>query len=543
MVCVAAIGIVGTHSATRLGNETASDELTTLTATGQLSRTMDSAYATGETAFLAPGPTERSRLLSFLYASRLPATDAQLYTLQRLHAADPPAERAGIERLARQWAAVRDLLSPTSVAAHPDATLAARLTTAYQPVSAHLDRLLLVEQHDGRMDRAAAAANQVRTIGFIVGAAVLGLAVGALLLASGIRRIRRSLEPGQDQAEFADTLQVANDEDEAHLLLQRHLERTLTATTAVVLNRNNSADRLEAVTPLPGGSPLADTLRRAKPRSCLAVRSGRTHQQDPGRSALLACPVCAACPGATFCLPLTVGGQVIGSVLLNHAVPYAEAEQQRIRDSVGQAAPVLANLRNLAVAEIRAATDGLTGLPNKRAVTDAMKRLFAQALTTTSPLGLLLIDLDHFKRINDEWGHPVGDQVLANVGAVLRNVLRAGDFAGRNGGEEFAVLLPDTGIPAALEIAERIRAAIAGISLPGADVAVTASLGVVGFPDHATALERLERLADAALYTAKRGGRNRVELADPASADSLAADSLAAAAAAADPPVVLDTPA
>jgi diguanylate cyclase (GGDEF)-like protein len=234
-----------------------------------------------------------------------------------------------------------------------------------------------------------------------------------------------------------------------------------------------------------------------------------------------------------LCLPLTVGGEVIGSVLLNHAVPYAEAEQQRIQDSVGQAAPVLANLRNLAVAEIRAATDGLTGLPNKRAVTDAMKRLFAQASTTASPLGLLLIDLDHFKQINDEWGHPVGDQVLANVGAVLRSVLRARDFAGRNGGEEFAVLLPDTGIPAALEIAERIRAAVAEIALPGADVSVTASLGVVGFPDHATTLDRLERLADAALYTAKRGGRNRVELADPASADPLVAD----------PPVALDTPA
>jgi diguanylate cyclase (GGDEF)-like protein len=162
-----------------------------------------------------------------------------------------------------------------------------------------------------------------------------------------------------------------------------------------------------------------------------------------------------------------------------------------------------------------------------------MKRLFAQASTTASPLGLLLIDLDHFKQINDEWGHPVGDQVLANVGAVLRSVLRARDFAGRNGGEEFAVLLPDTGIPAALEIAERIRAAVAEISLPGADVSVTASLGVVGFPDHATTLDRLERLADAALYTAKRGGRNRVELADPASADPLVAD----------PPVALDTPA
>jgi diguanylate cyclase (GGDEF)-like protein len=211
---------------------------------------------------------------------------------------------------------------------------------------------------------------------------------------------------------------------------------------------------------------------------------------------------------------------VIGAVLLNHPVPYSEAEEQRIQESVGQAAPVLANLRNLAVAEIRAATDGLTGLPNKRAVTDAMKRMFAQASMTVSPLGLLLLDLDHFKQINDQGGHPVGDQVLASVGAVLRSVLRARDFAGRNGGEEFAILLPDTEVPAALEIAERVRAAVAEISLAGTDVSVTASIGVVGFPDHATSLDRLEWLADAALYLAKRQGRNRVELADPAAADS-----------------------
>jgi diguanylate cyclase (GGDEF)-like protein len=114
----------------------------------------------------------------------------------------------------------------------------------------------------------------------------------------------------------------------------------------------------------------------------------------------------------------------------------------------------------------------------------------------------------------------VGDQVLANVGAVLRSVLRARDFAGRNGGEEFAILLPDTGPAAALEIAERIRAAVEEISLPGTDVSVTASLGVVGFPDHATTLDRLEWLADAALYLAKRQGRNRVELADPGAGDT-----------------------
>jgi diguanylate cyclase (GGDEF)-like protein len=528
VVCVAAIGILGIRSSAKLGNDIASDELTASTVTGQLARNMDAVYAAGEAAFLASGAGERSRRFGALYTRLLPAADARLAALVRLHADDPPAEHAGIEGLVRQWVAVRDLLSPATVAARPDPALAAGLTATYRPLSAHLNRLLLVERRDAQADRMAASANAVRLTGFIVGVAVLGLVIGGLLLRSGIRRIRRNLEPGQDQAEFVDTLQLASDEDEAHLLLQRHLQRTLAATGVVVLNRNNSADRLEAVTPLPGGSPLAETLRGAEPRSCLAVRSGRTHRLSGDRAALLGCPVCGPCPGDSTCVPLTVGGEVIGAVLLNHPVPYGEAEEQRIQESVGQAAPVLANLRNLAVAEIRAATDGLTGLPNKRAVTDAMKRMFAQASTTVSPLGLLLLDLDHFKQINDQGGHPVGDQVLANVGAVLRSVLRTRDFAGRNGGEEFAILLPDTEVPAALEIAERVRAAVAEISLAGTDVSVTASIGVVGFPDHATSLDRLEWLADAALYLAKRQGRNRVELADPAAADS--PDGLAAQA-------------
>ena len=325
-----------------------------------------------------------------------------------------------------------------------------------------------------------------RYTGLILGAAAAGIAIAWLFLWYVIRSIRRSLEPGQDQAEFADTLQIANDEDEAHQLLQRHLERTLPATVAVVLNRNNSADRLEAVTPLPPGSPLAGTLRGAEPRSCLAVRSGRMHTENGGRPPLLSCPVCAPVPGASSCVPLMVGGEVIGSVLLSRPALYSEAEEQRIRESVSQAAPVLANLRNLAVAEIRAATDGLTGLPNKRAVTDALKRTFAQAAMTKSPLGLLLLDLDHFKQVNDQHGHGAGDQVLASVGAALRSVLRDRDFAGRNGGEEFAVLLPDTNIAEALEIAERVRATIAEISLPGTDVPVTVSIGVAGFPGHAS---------------------------------------------------------
>ena len=518
VVLIAVVGIIGARTSTVLGNSIASDELATSTATGQLGQDIDMAYATGEEAFLSAEPARQSQLLGSLYTRLLPAADMQLSSLERLHAGDPAAEHADFEQFAAQWIIVRNLLSPANVTAHPDTALAARLAAAYQPVRAHLGQLFLKEQQDGHRDAGKASASESRATGVIVGTAAAGILAGVLLLLAGIRRINQNLTPGQDQAEFADNLQMASDEDDAHQLLQHYLERTLEETTAVVLNRNNSADRLEAVTPLPDSSPLATTLRGAVPRSCLAVRSGRTHREDQERPGLLPCLVCAPCPGASSCVPLIVGGEVIGSVLLNRPAPYAEAEEQRIRESVAQAAPVLANLRNLAVAEIRAATDGLTGLPNKRAATDALKRMFAQASTTGSPLALLLVDLDHFKQVNDQRGHAVGDQVLANVGAVLRSVLRTHDFAGRNGGEEFAVLLPDTEIPAAIGIAERVRAAIAEISLPGTDVSVTASIGVGGFPDHASTLNRLERLADAALYLAKRHGRNRVELAEPATA-------------------------
>ena len=516
VIAVTAIGILSTRSATDLGRQVASNELGTSTATGELARNMDTAYVTGEEAFLTASPAIRSRLLSGLYTNLLPTTDDEVTDLVRLHAGDPPAELADIRRFVRQWLAVRALLSPTNVATHPAATLAADLGADYLPLGQHLDRLFLVEQAEGHAEQLKASANADRMTWLLVALGVAGLLTGGFLLYRGVGRIRRALQPGQDQEDFADTMMIASDEDEAHLLLQRYLERILGPNTnAVVLNSNNSADRLEAVVPLPDGSPLAQTLRGAQPRSCLAVRSGRTHREGSSRLALLSCAVCAPCPGASSCVPLVVGGKVIGSVLLSRPTPYDDADEQQIRESVSQAAPVLANLRNLAIAEFRAATDGLTGLPNKRAVTDTLKRMFAQAATERSPLALLMLDLDHFKKVNDQRGHAVGDQVLANVGAVMRSAMRSRDFAGRNGGEEFAILLPDTEIPAALRIAERVRAAIAEMSLPGTDVAVTVSVGVAGYPEHASTPDRLARLADAALYLAKRQGRNRVELAEP----------------------------
>jgi diguanylate cyclase (GGDEF)-like protein len=509
------VGVLGIRSTTDVGTSIVKDELATETATAVASRAIDHVYGVGEGVLLSadPGTDPRS---AELYQVAIPATDGQVAGLVRQHASDGPAELAGIHRLSSQWLAVRTVLDPSRIAglSGPSQPIAAELRAAYAPLSTHLDQLLDREEVDADAGKAHARATQSRTTWIIALAVAVAELVTLVMCRTGIRRIRRSAEPEEDQIEFAETLQLAKNEEEAHALLQRHLERIIPNTTATVLNRNNSADRLEAVTPLPPGSPLLGSLRDAEPQSCLAVRSGRRNDQGGDRGRLLICGVCGDCPGTSTCTPLTVSGEVIGAVLVSRLSACTSDEKQRISDSVIQAAPVLANLRNLAIAEVRAATDSLTGLPNKRAVGDTLKRMVAQASRSISPVSLILIDLDHFKDINDRLGHPVGDQALASVGAVLQSVLRDSDFAGRNGGEEFAVLLPGTDLAGAALIAEKIRQAIAEIDLPSADMAVTASLGIAAYPEHATSAERLERIADAALYMAKRAGRNRVEVAD-----------------------------
>jgi diguanylate cyclase (GGDEF)-like protein len=146
-------------------------------------------------------------------------------------------------------------------------------------------------------------------------------------------------------------------------------------------------------------------------------------------------------------------------------------------------------------------------------VQDTLKRMVAQAARTLTPLAALLLDLDHFKQVNDVYGHDRGDEVLAAVGVALRNVVRESDFVGRYGGEEFLVLLPSTDQAGALQLGEAVRAAIAAINLPNLDRRITASIGVAVLPEHGGDSVTLFRSADRALYSAKRDGRDRIEVA------------------------------
>jgi diguanylate cyclase (GGDEF)-like protein len=317
----------------------------------------------------------------------------------------------------------------------------------------------------------------------------------------------------ETQAEFASTMQMVHDETEAHDLVRRHLERALPGATAVVLNRNNSANRLEATTPLEPESELAQVLADGvDARTCVATRLGRTHEGDPDDSALLRCEICGKGANST-CTPLLVSGEVIGSVLVEHSEALDVTDRERVAETVAQAAPVIGNLRNLAIAELHAATDGLTGLPNRRALHDTLRRCVAQAGRSLAPLTAIALDLDHFKQINDRYGHDRGDDALAAIGRLLADGLREGDFAARAGGEEFCILLPDTDLDGAMNVAEKLRETISHLEVPGVDDRISASLGVASFPLHAMDAPTLLRKADRALYVAKQHGRDRVEAA------------------------------
>ncbi len=163
--------------------------------------------------------------------------------------------------------------------------------------------------------------------------------------------------------------------------------------------------------------------------------------------------------------------------------------------------------QNTRLAEL-ATIDELTGTKNRRRFREDLDLLFSQAIRLSSPLSLIMLDIDHFKQFNDAFGHPAGDEVLCHVGSILRAAVRSHDVVARYGGEEFAVLLPATEANDALEAAERLRTAIS--SWTWLQRSVTASLGVATtHPDTATAATLVNQ-ADQALYHSKRNGRNLI---------------------------------
>ena len=159
--------------------------------------------------------------------------------------------------------------------------------------------------------------------------------------------------------------------------------------------------------------------------------------------------------------------------------------------------------------------DSLTGLLNHTTFKERLRAEAARAARQDKPLSVALIDIDHFKSVNDQYGHPVGDRVIKNISRLLRQRLRGADVIGRYGGEEFAVALPDTPLDKAVSVIDQIRATFAAIDQRAGNSGFhsTFSAGVAQCPP-LTDSEALIKAADEALYAAKRGGRDQVRAAD-----------------------------
>jgi diguanylate cyclase (GGDEF)-like protein len=213
-------------------------------------------------------------------------------------------------------------------------------------------------------------------------------------------------------------------------------------------------------------------------------------------------------------LPLVAREEPIGTLIVADKAPsaFGSSVRETLQALANQLAVAMANARAVRQLEEMATTDGLTGCLNKRALLDQMEQKLLAAQRFGRKLSLIVTDLDHFKAVNDTYGHAAGDRVLKELGGVLQRVKRETDLVARFGGEEFCVLCEETDAHGARLLAERVREELANTEVVTelGPLRVTASLGVATFPDHASTAADLFIQGDKALYEAKNRGRNQV---------------------------------
>ncbi len=277
-------------------------------------------------------------------------------------------------------------------------------------------------------------------------------------------------------------------------------------------------------------TPAHQAARHAAERSALAVRAGTGQElmrhAGEGEAVEQRAPCTATVDGVhALAQPLRArldsGGlpEFVGVVSVSRrSGPFADSDAEQLEYLAGQAAISLENAALHRMAQEQALTDELTGLPNVREMQRALDRELERGHRFDAPVSFVILDLDDFKQINDTYGHQQGDQVLVEVGSLLRRLSRDIDEPARYGGEELAVVLAQTDLQGALHAAERMRSGIEALSIPRVDghpdpITLTASFGVASVQAATGDKRSLIAAADAALYRAKRAGKNRVEAA------------------------------
>src|ERR1039458_9668661 len=263
-----------------------------------------------------------------------------------------------------------------------------------------------------------------------------------------------------------------------------------------------------------------------EPTACWALRTGHPHLVVAGDSTA-PCAHAAGVKNTYLCIPILAQGETLGIVHLQATDEALQLNASELSFKTTFAAQVglsIANIRLRDALRTQSVRDALTGLYNRRYLEEVLDREVRRAARAAQSLGLLMIDLDHFKRFNDTYGHEAGDAVLRETGLSLTKGIRAEDFVCRFGGEEFVVILPTADLEASCARAERLRLKMKELTIlhQGRSMGMlTISVGVAVFPEHAMSPKELMAAADAAMYEAKRGGRDQVVVASSKGAEEV----------------------
>lgn len=317
---------------------------------------------------------------------------------------------------------------------------------------------------------------------------------------------------------MTDMLQAAETYDDAGAVLMATARRLMPDHGVALYVFNNSRDRLDLTRSwdLPEGYNPSPAL---SPGNCWALKRGKTHVNAPSINGLC----CSHHSGmvATVEIPMMACGQLHGLlVLARDGAEHSEEAAEKVRD-VSRLGRSLADSMSLALSNIalreklrtQSLRDPLTGLYNRRYMEDALERFVSLGSRTGGSTAVIMLDLDNFKKLNDDHGHAKGDAVLRDVAAQIVGALRPTDVVCRYGGEELVAILPDCSLDDALEKAEVLRERIESLS-NSHECTITASLGVATVPETATSATDILPIADAALYAAKKAGKNRVLSSD-----------------------------
>jgi diguanylate cyclase (GGDEF)-like protein/PAS domain S-box-containing protein len=321
--------------------------------------------------------------------------------------------------------------------------------------------------------------------------------------------------------ELSDMLQCCASLEEAYSVITQFGKKLFSPESSGSLSVFKSSRNLLESAGAWGASP--SPLATFPPDACWALRRGKPHWST-GSSAELACDHLKNYLGANdgLCVPMVAQGETIGVLQLQIATTSESKSSnennqvvlQRIASSAaGQIALSIASLRLREALKDQSIRDPLTGLYNRRFMQESLERELLRARRTNRPFTVMFIDIDHFKRFNDSYGHDAGDLVLQVFAKALTNFFRGGDIICRYGGEEFALVLPDSSLKDAERRGNDLRAEIKKLSITHRNTVldpVTFSVGLAAFPEHGSTAEELFRVADKCLYDSKTQGRDRI---------------------------------